>query len=83
MQESVHKQYLKLRLVSETLSSDTIPVLMNSIKMVLNRPSEDIPRHMTLVLHEAWLAYSRIEPERSVVSVFFVFLFIHIPVLLL
>ncbi|XP_067943730.1 integrator complex subunit 2-like [Watersipora subatra] len=62
--DPIHKQYIQLRLVAESLSENTLPVLMESLRLVHASSKEQIPRHMTMVLAETWLAYSRIAPER-------------------
>ena len=61
---SIHRQYIKLRRTAENLSEDSLSVLLDTIRLVHTSPLDSIPRHMTMVLTEAWLAYSRISPER-------------------
>lgn len=62
--DPVYKQYMRLRAVSENLSEDTLSVLMDSLRLVQSTDGRDIPRHMTAVIRETWLAYSRVAPER-------------------
>ena len=51
-------------MVSEELTDETLTVLLDTLKLVQQSPVDDIPRHLTMVLAETWLAYSRVAPER-------------------